>query len=291
MNPLYGHLDVHYDNNFLRFEDHTAYESRNASMMKLIKEAWELRIRSDSSHDPIKFFRLYTDDVFNPYCHYSFSSKCAETARRSMPNFIFEDWPECGIDSYERIFGEMVRAGNDPYKDDRAFWIGNTAMEVAAYDRRRMGGVVAHDHPDMFDFRFIKWNHGPDQYKCTPEYVSLPYHCRYRVLIDFGGVGFSARIPLLLASGRPVILVGHPEEAWFYWDGTLVPWEHYIPCGSKDGSDLNENLIFESLDWTFKNLEESERIGRRGQRYALKHLTKRAAVARIGEMMVKHSNG
>lgn len=291
MHPLYGHLDVHYDNRFLRFEDHTAYESRNPSMMKLIKDAWESRVRNDHPREPIKYFRLYTDDVFNPYAHYSFSSRCAETARRSMPNFIFEDWPECGIDSYERVFNEMVFAGDLPYMDDRVFWIGNTAMEVAAYDRRRMGGKVARLHPDMFDFRTIRWKHGPDQHKVTPEYVTLSYHCRYRVLIDFGGVGFSARIPLLLASGRPLILVGHPEEAWFYWDGTLVPWEHYIPCGSKDGSDLNENVIFEAMEWTFKNPDEARGIGHRGRRYALNNLTRRAAVARIGEMMVKHSNG
>lgn len=184
----------------------------------------------------------------------------------------------------------MIIAGDEPHEDDRVFWIGNTALEVAAYGRRRMGGWVAIKHPDMFDFRTIRWKFGPDQHLTTPEYVTLPYHCRYRVLIDFGGVGFSARIPLLLASGRPLILVGHPEEAWFYWDGTLVPWEHYIPCGPKDGSELNENMIFESIEWTFKNPEEARKIGMRGRRYALNNLTRQAALARIVEMMSKHSH-
>lgn len=291
MNPNYGNLDVRYNNRFLMFEDHTSYESRNPSMMKLIKDAWELRIKNEEQEEePVRFFRLYTDDVFNPGCHYSFSSKCVETARRSMPNFVFEAWPECGIFSYEQTFNEMAIEGLKPYKDDRVFWIGNTFMKVKAYDRRHMGAEVSRKHPDMFDFRSINWNFGPDQYKTTPGYISLPDHCRYRVLIDFGGVGFSARIPLLLASGRPVIIVGHPEEAWFYWDATFVPWVHYIPCGSKDGSDISENLIFEAVQWTFENSLECENIGRRGRLYAQKYLSRSAAVKRIGEMLVKHLN-
>lgn len=290
MNPNYGNLDVHYNNKFLRFEDHTSYESRNASMMRLIKDGWELKIKNEGAPDPIRFFRLYTDDIFNPNCHYSFSSRCPETARRSMPNFIFESWPECGIISYEQTFNEMIRSGLETFKDDRAFWAGNVYMKVQAYERRRMGAEVARKNPDMFDFRPISWNFGPDQYKTTPGYISLPQHCRYRVLIDFGGVGFSARIPLLLASGRPVVLVGHPEEAWFYWDGSLVPWVHYIPCGSKDGKDVSENSIFEALQWTFQNPSESEDIGRRGRLYALRYLSRTAAVSRIGEMLLKHLN-
>lgn len=322
MNPNYGNLDVHYNNRFIRFEDHTAYESRNPSMMKLIKSAWDMRIANDGPEEEVRFFRLFTDDMFNPHCHYSFSARNIEESRRSMPNFIFDSWPQCGITSYEEVFEEMVRSGSEPYKDDRVFWIGNTANEVAAYETRRMGLEVARKHPDMFDCRSISWQRGPfllswrsmtgaassspEDYKpvynkwrpednervnATPGYVTLPYHCRYRVLIDFGGVGFSARIPLLLASGRPLIIVGHREEAWFYWDGTLVPWEHYIPCGGKEGQGVNESSLFETLKWTFKNPEICESIGRSGMEYARRYLTRSAALARIGEMMAKHFNG
>jgi hypothetical protein len=289
MNPKYGMLDVRYNNKRLWFEDHTAYESRNKSMVSLIKDAWELLIRSDEEEDRERFFTLYTDDIFNPYCHYSFSSRCPETARRSMPNFIFESWPECGMAGYEQVFGEMARLGSFPYEDERAFWIGNVAMEVVTYAPRRMGAAVARKDPGLIDFKSVDWkNKGLDQFKHTPGYTTLPDHCRYRVLIDFGGAGFSARIPLLLASGRPVILVGHPEEAWFYWDGTLVPWVHYVPCGAKDGRDVSEELIRDSLRWTFDNASQADDIGVRGREYAEKHLTRRAALERIGEMMSKH---
>jgi hypothetical protein len=49
-------------------------------------------------------------------------------------------------------------------------------------------------------------------------------------------------------------------------------------------------MIFESIEWTFKNPEESEKIGRRGRRYAMGHLTRGAALARIVEIMSKHSH-
>lgn len=106
--------------------------------------------------------------------------------------------------------------------------------------------------------------------------------------MDFGAAGFSARVPLLLASGRPVILVGRPEEAWFYWDGSLVPWVHYIPCGLKDGSDLTEGMIEETLEWTFENRGLCEQIGSNGRAYALANLTRAAAVARISRMLEAH---
>lgn len=289
MNPKYGTLDVRYNNKYLWFEDHTAHESRNKSMMSLIKEAWELRISDDKDEDAARFFTLYTDDVFNPYCHYSFSSRCPETARRSMPNFVFNSWPECGIEGYEQTFNEMIRLGREPYEDERAFWAGNIAMEVPRYIPRRMGAAVAQREPSLIDFRPIEWKvRGLDQYKHTPGYVTLPYHCRHRVLIDFGGVGFSARIPLLLASGRPVILVGHPEEAWFYWDGTLIPWLHYIPCGAKDGSDISESLIQDALKWTFENVSEAASVGVRGREYAEKYLARQAIVEKIGDMLANH---
>lgn len=287
MNANHGILQIYCTNTFLAFEDHGGYESRNPSMRNLIKDAWERFVRNEEPTGPPKSFSLYTEDVFHPYCDYSLSCNSGETAHRCMPNFIFDCWPECGIASYEETFLEMIRSGNAPPDDDRVFWIGNVNPEWKRYETRRKALSLAAKNQKMLDFRSIDWKRGPDQVINTRGYVDFPSHCRYRVLIDLGALGFSARLPLLFASGRPVILTGRREEAWFYWDGTLRPWEHYIPCGV-DGREITEDDIMTSVSWTFKNPEAAERIGRSGRKYALEHFTRDAAVAKIGKMLLKH---
>lgn len=289
-NPNYGMLDVWYNGENIRFEDHLSYQSRNPAMIDLIRDAWRLGIAGKFSKNETRSFRLYTDDIFNPYCHYSFSANSPDNAWRSMPSFVFDRWPECGIYSYDETFSKLILSGNNPYEDERAFWIGNLGLQVRNYIYRIMGAEVALRRPDLIDFRSVTWDSG-----IPSNFVDLPGHCRWRVLVDFGAAGFSARVPLLLASGRPVILVGRPEEAWFYWDGSLVPWVHYIPCGLKDGSDLNEENvgntlenIEKTLEWTFENRGLCEQIGSNGRAYALANLTRDAAVARISRMLEAH---
>ena len=284
-NPSYASMRFVYNNNFLHVEDNSGYESRNSSMMNLIRTAWDFNLRNSDPPGPIKNFSLFTDDVFNPNLDYSFAITGKEHLDRCMPNFVFDSWPECGIQDYESTFDKMVEMGSLPYEDKRVFWIGAVEHLVDPAPRL-MGESVAKRNTNLFDFRFIKWKQrGVDQWKHTDGYVSILDHCKYRVLIDFGGAGFSARIPLLLASGRPVILVGHPQEAWFYWDGSLVPWKHYIPCGPHDGKDLKEEDIESVIEWTFKNLKSCEEIGVCGQEYAKKYLTRDAVIKKISNIM------
>lgn len=251
-------------------------------MINLIRDAWQLGVMGRAS-DATRSFRLYAEDTFNPHCHYSFSANSPENAWRSMPSFVFDRWPECGIDSYEQVFGKMLLSGAEPFRDERAFWIGCLTLGSEQYFRRMMGHAVARRRPDLIDFRSVIWGSG-----IPSNFVDMQGHCRWRVLVDFGAAGFSARIPLLLASGRPVILVGRPEEAWFYWDGTLIPWVHYIPCGPRDGSGLNEGMIEEILEWTFENKELCEEIGRNGRAYAVEKLTRSAVVGKISGMLSAH---
>lgn len=285
-----GVVEVSFDNSSIEFRERNSFESRNLAMIRLIDKAWSRLVRKDGPPGKRKSLSLYTDDVFSADCDYSFSVCSRDDAHRSMPNFIFDSWPECGIDSYESVFSQMTSLGDRPFDDERVFWIGNVSCPLAGYDNRRVGLAVANKHGDMFDFRSITWPDGKDRIPKTNGYVSLPDHCRHRVLVDFGGLGFSARIPLLLASGRPVILVGHPQEAWYYWDGTMVPWEHYIPCGELDGRGVDESKLYEAIRWTFDNRERSAEIGRNGREYAIANLTHDAAVDKIGRMLLAHSS-
>jgi hypothetical protein len=283
----YAHIDFWFNNHTVRGEDFGGYESRNSSVTSLIRDAWTSGIQDGNPPLPLKFFTLFTDDLFNTRSHFSFAATGPENARRSMPHFIFHAWPECGVPEYQSTFDAMVEMGSRPWAEERAFWIGSM-FDNATYPQcnRHLGVSLAARVPDLLDYRVIDWkNRGLEQCGSTPGYVSLVDHCRHRVLIDMPGIGFSARLPLLLASGRPVILVGRPHEAWFYWDGSLVPWEHYIPCGPKDGWGFAESDLEEAVRWTFFHPDEAAAIGRRGRDYAVSRLTRSAAVSRIAGML------
>lgn len=284
----YAQIDFKYNNYVLRAEDHGGYESRHKSMINLIRDAWRAHVRNEAPPEPDRFFTLWTEDNFNRMFHFSFACPGPAFVNRCMPHFIFEFWPECGMPDYQSIFDEMVFLGGRPPDEDKAFWIGAVFdPKLYPWCKRPLGLEVSSRRPDLLDFRRISWQQrGPDQFKHTPGYVTMQYHCRHRVLFDFGGVGFSARLPLLLASGRPVVIVGRPQEAWFYWDEGFVPWVHYIPCGSKDGSSVSSEDIVRTLLWADSHRSRAEEIGRNGQAYALKNLTRKAVIDRIGSMML-----
>jgi hypothetical protein len=283
---MYAHIDVKYNNVNLHIEDHGGYESRHKSMVNLMRDAWQSRIRNDLPPEPLRFFTLYTDDCFNPQAHFSFAAGDPVTARRCVPHFIFDQWPECGMPNYEKVFEEVALAGRSSPEFNKAFWIGVVFSEDKyPHCHRSKGRRVASRLPELIDFREIEWRiKGPEQFKHTPGYVTIPYHCKYQVLLDFGGIGFSARLPLLLASGRPVIVVGRPQEAWFYWDAGFSPWMNYVPCGSKEGI-VTEGDIKDAVRWAFDNPAKAAEIGQRGREYAFANLTRSRAVDRMGDIM------
>jgi hypothetical protein len=96
-------------------------------------------------------------------------------------------------------------------------------------------------------------------------------------LIDIEGVGYSARTKLLLFTGRPLFLQERRHiEYWYQW---LRPWQHYIPVAS-DLSDL-----IERIEWANRHQAECRRIAENAQQFALKHLTRDAAVDYLQEVL------
>ena len=104
---------------------------------------------------------------------------------------------------------------------------------------------------------------------------------RFGCMVDLPGAGYSGRLPLLLHSGRPVLLV---ENEWNTWvtqvarsdaagAGTgLEAWRSYIPVRSS-----LEDLV-EKAKWVKDHPERARAIGLEGQRVAQTRLTHRAAV-------------
>jgi hypothetical protein len=268
-----GIVKVSFTGTDIRFVDYGGYESRNKSTIRMIADAWK-------AHRPSKLIfkqiTIWTEDGFNPSCDFSYAIERREDLPRCIPHFMFESWPEVGIMRYSDTFRQMIEAGSVPPKDPRVFWIG-TATNALRSDACDM----SKQFPHLMDFRMMSWNrNSPDKlFENTPSYVSLVDHCRYRGLVDLGAGGFSARLPLLFASGRPVILADRQWESWFYWNNTLRPWIHYIPGGS------TAETVREAVEWLFANPEEAEAIGRRGQQYALEHFTYESVLKRCANLL------
>jgi len=86
------------------------------------------------------------------------------------------------------------------------------------------------------------------------------------------GRGYSARLKILLFSGRPVLL---QERAWCeWWHFELVAFEHYIPV-KEDLSDL-----LEMVSWARDHPEEADKIAKAAKLFADTKLTRAAALAR-----------
>jgi hypothetical protein len=113
---------------------------------------------------------------------------------------------------------------------------------------------------------------------------------RWSCLLDLRGIGFSARLPLLLHSGRTVMRTPASESGvWSFVDdaehfppsrnasgtGTatrstdpLLPWVHYVPLQA-DLADLPAQAR-----WMLYHPSEAADIGAAGREWARRHLTR-----------------
>jgi hypothetical protein len=110
------------------------------------------------------------------------------------------------------------------------------------------------------DFRSVEWQRSdPDDLAShTPTYVSLVQHPEWAVLVDALGRGHSARLPLLFATGRPVIVIARPDESELLW--RLMPWVHYIPAAA------TVEALAAAVQWAVvDHPDEAASIGKAGQ--------------------------
>ena len=92
-------------------------------------------------------------------------------------------------------------------------------------------------------------------------------------LVDMGGIGWSARVPLILHSGRPMLYVDRNVTTFYNEEPhAMVPWRHYIPVAA-DLSDLPRKAR-----WVLENPSASESIAMRAKMLAQRHFTLTAAI-------------
>jgi hypothetical protein len=203
-----------------------------------------------------------------------------------VPDFVFGGWPQVGIHDFDGTCRAMAAAGEQPAHRPVAGWIGNLRTHHVRTVLHRLGET----HPDLLDVQQVEWtgvaSDGVPLGTSADNAMSLPQQVeRWGALVDVEGVGYSGRLKLLLHAGRPVLVADRPWREW-YWDG-LTPMEHYVPV-RRDLSDLVERA-----EWVRTRPQEADRIGRAGQRFARRVLTRAGAVARWAEVLslAPHATG
>jgi len=210
--------------------------------------------------------RISMEDYEDDNDEYTFSKR--HSTRRTVPDFIFDAWPESRILDYDVVVSAMQDNGSAPATYHRVGWIGNTSTHPSRVE------LLAFHDGDVFDLFDLNWD--------TPtDYISLPdLTKRYSVLLDIEGHGYSGRLKLLFWSQRPVLMVERPHQEFFFEH--LKPWVHYVPVKS-DLSDLKEKA-----KWCLTNYDEAQGIAQNALDFARTHLTRDACYARWDALIREH---
>lgn len=194
----------------------------------------------------------------------------------AVPDFLFDSWPEVGIDEYEQVRVELAAAGERAAERQAAGWIGNCATHPIRAVLHGLGRQTP-----VLDVRHVDWRPGPDgvRHVADGEMSLAEQVARWALLIDVEGAGWSARLKLLLHSSRPVLVQERPWREFFF--DRLRAWEHYIPVAA-DLSNLTARAA-----WALEHPAEADRIGRAGQTFAREHLTRAHAVAEWARVLTR----
>jgi hypothetical protein len=199
-----------------------------------------------------------------------------------IPDFLFDGWPQVGLPDYTTACRLVRHAGAGTPEKPVAGWIGN----CDTHPIRRVLHALGQQSPELLEAIDIAWLPAPpgqeQMLTAAGNYLSLEEQVRrWSLLIDVEGNGWSARLKLLLHSGRPVLVQERPWTEW-YWS-RLQPWRDFVPVRS-DLGDLTDNVR-----WLLENDEDAAAIGAAGQAFAREHLTRAVAVRTLADTLTRLS--
>lgn len=193
-----------------------------------------------------------------------------------IPDFCFWNWKESGMNDYEEMCNEMLKASQKQPVYNKLFWIGNVATHPS---RSKLCEIAQSDNRiEAYGMNWVDENGkiGPTKF------VSLIDHTKYKYLIDIQGRGYSGRVKMLMFSGRPLFIA---DRRWKeYWTDDLVPFVHYIPV-KEDLSDLKSQL-----DWAENNPEKASEIAQNAQNYASHNLRRKNAIEHYAKSILDYAN-
>ena len=261
------------------------FAARSSTSLPLFSRAVSIDISDDASTRHATDANDYLDS--NPI---DLAFACRGESCRGLgllPAFNFADYYEAGVGDYNSLAKRMAAAGSKPPIENACVWAGNPAasplrQRYAELAAKLVGGVLAHRA------------HSSD---AGGKYLSMEEQARrFACFIDLPGKGYSGRVPLLLHSGRPLIIVrgewnnGTAEEArfieWFSTQqqerrsngngnsakphsssgSTLIPGVHHLASTFEDLLDVATRLLSDA--------PSAAALGKAGQAYAQRILTR-----------------
>jgi hypothetical protein len=167
----------------------------------------------------------------------------------------------------------MVEAGSYEPLVDKVGWHGNIHSPMRdAYEHRTRPLLkeLGEQNKDVCDIIHVN---GGEVHMSLPDLVKT-----YKYLVDIGGNGYSGRLPYLLFSNRPLLLVDRDYVQYFYED--LEPYVHYVPV-KRDLSDF-----IEKVQWMREHEETCKDIARNAQQYALENFTYEKILEKIKNIYI-----
>lgn len=271
-------IEVFIKNGEISFIDHIGYESRSESTISMFKQAFDLI--KDKTVLKTTHFYINIDDV---------SSKINNTLTFGYtnsenivlcPDFTFDKWIECGIDTYTKTITRIIENGNKKHVVEKLFWIGNLNTQPLRHELLKLGNL----YNDKMEITPMDWKRifpKGSMHNFTT-YTSLEDHTKYKYLIDCGARGFSGRLKFLLYTNRPLFLVNRDKNKQEYFYGNLIPFEHYIPL-KEDLSDL-----ITQLQWAENNYAEAIKIAENAKKFALENLNKENVIKYLSHQLIDY---
>ena len=267
-------LEMSYQNGSLCITG-SGFQTRAESQSQLVRDAVQLMNRCRLHLMPFKQQLMSLRDSEMP-CDRSwgFVRSIPECQTRLVPDFSFVAWPEAGLLPDYRTLREVItQLSSRPPTKHICGWAGNVQTnplrgEMLRIVNRSLFEIMVPEHDEGVEGRISM----PDQVR------------RWACLLDVPAAGYSGRVPLLLSSGRPLLLVGREhgqlaDQTWYA--DKIKPWEHYIPV-AHDLSDLNAKAAFV----LGPGREQARDIAKRAKQFAAEHLTYNAAVAQLAEALL-----
>jgi hypothetical protein len=266
-------IDVQIKNGSIySLRNYGCFQTRADSTIKMIVDALKLKpwLRFDAS------LTIDCGDYPMKYEPYYYTYCCSDKSYKKyvFPDFIFESWPQIGVQDYDQTTVEIEKAGNKKYQYNQLLWIGNTQtspnrgkfMEIAQKNNDFILGI------DTYVDKYIDGD-------VNIPYVSLIDHTKYKYLLDIEGIGYSGRIAYLLFTQRVLFIQDREWKQYYYFD--LVPYTHFIPV-KNDLSDL-----VEQIKWVEAQGELFyQKVALNALSFAKNNLKYKNAVERIRQMIV-----
>ena len=190
--------------------------------------------------------------------------ECGHYHYRLFSDFVFDRWPETGIDDYSVFTKELSETKERSITNEKLFWIG------ANLCKSREKAYEISKGNDLLDINFIDWSKVDPLTGKPIGFQEMSDLAQNLALLDLEGVGYSGRTKLLLFIGRPVV-IQEPKYKEFWFDD-LEPWVNYIPL-KHDLSDLSE-----IASWIKSNSLEALKIGEKGRSFAIENLSREKAI-------------